>query len=363
MTVKVLIIRFSSIGDIVLTTPVIRNIKQQMNEGDVVVHFLSKNQFKGILENNPYIDKLHLIDENVAPILDDLKEERFDYIFDLHRNLRSSQVKRGLGIMDFTFKKYNVQKWILVNLKVNKMPDMHIVDRYMETTKAFNIENDNKGLDYFIPSEDEVSLSVFPPEFSNGYIAFAIGGQHEGKMLPNHKIIEICNGLKTPVILLGGKEDVANGDEIAAKSTNHVFNSCGKFSLNQSASILHQSQTVITHDTGLMHIASALKKKVISIWGATVPEFGMYPYFPGEGSKIIEPKGVSRPYSKLGNKQWYKAAFTGMEKIDVAEVLEAVGEFDATEHEMSSKANMDRLNSAIDEFKNGNGFTKEIIED
>lgn len=324
MTVKVLIIRFSSIGDIVLTTPVIRNIKLQLNAGDVEVHYLSKKQFKGILENNPYIDKLHLIDERVPPILPELQEERFDYIFDLHRNLRSAQVKKGLGILAFTFRKFNLQKWILVNFKINKMPDVHIVDRYMETTQAFKIVNDNKGLDYFIPKEDEVSMDVFPTEFAKGYYAFAIGGQHLGKMLPNHKIIEICNGLNHPVTLLGGEEDAQNGEEISIGSSNHVFNACGKFSLNQSASILKQSNAVITHDTGLMHIASALKKKVISIWGATVPEFGMYPYMPGDGSKIIEPKGVSRPYSKLGNKQWYKAAFKGMEKIDAADVVEAV---------------------------------------
>lgn len=324
MKVKVLIIRFSSIGDIVLTTPVIRNVNEQLNEGDVEVHFLTKNAFKGILENNPYIDQLHLIDEKVAPVLPELVEQRFDYIFDLHRNLRSSQVKRALGIMDFTFKKYNIEKWILVNFKVNKMPDMHIVDRYMETTKAFGIVNDNKGLDYFIPKQDEVNLSILPTKFNAGYIAFAIGGQHEGKMLPNHKIIEICNGLKLPVILLGGKEDVGNGDEIAQKSSNEVFNAAGKFTLNQSASLLKQANAVITHDTGLMHIASALKKKVISIWGATVPEFGMYPYLPGDGSKIIEPYGVARPYSKLGNKQWYKPAFKGMEKIDVTEVVNAL---------------------------------------
>jgi heptosyltransferase-2 len=324
MTVKVLIIRFSSIGDIVLTTPVIRNVKQQLNEGDVEVHILTKRQFKGLFEHNPYVDKIHLIDEKVAPVMDELMEERFHYIFDLHKNLRSSQVKNGLGIVAFTFKKYNIEKWILVNFKINKMPDMHIVDRYMETTKAFNLVNDNKGLDYFIPKSDEVDLTSLPADFQNDYVAFAIGGQHEGKMLPNHKIIEICNALKSPVVLLGGEEDKVNGETIIRQSTQKVYNACGKFNLNQSASVLNQSMAVITHDTGLMHIASALKKKVISIWGATVPEFGMYPYFPGEGSKIIEPKGVSRPYSKLGNKQWYKAAFTGMEKIDVAEVVEAV---------------------------------------
>lgn len=324
MTVKVLIVRFSSIGDIVLTTPVIRNIKEQLNDGDVEVHYLSKREFKGILEHNPYIDKLHLIEDKVAPVLEELQSECFHYIFDLHRNLRSSQVKRGLGVMDFTFKKYNLQKWILVNFKINKMPNMHIVDRYMETTKAFQLVNDQKGLDYFIPKKDQIDLSVFPKPFQDGYIAFAIGGQHQGKMLPNYKIIEICDQLKVPVILLGGNDDVSNGNQISEQSQNQVYNAAGKFNLNQSASILNQSKVVITHDTGLMHIASALKKKIISIWGATVPEFGMYPYLPGEGSKIIEPKGVARPYSKLGNKQWYKPAFKGMEKIDVGEVVEAV---------------------------------------
>ncbi|MGB0805916.1 MAG: glycosyltransferase family 9 protein [Salibacteraceae bacterium] len=325
MRVKVLIIRFSSIGDIVLTTPVIRNIKQQLNDGNVDVHVLSKESYKGIFENNPYIDKLHLIEEDVVPIIPELKEERFDYIFDLHKNLRTANVKKRLGIMSFTFKKYNFQKWLLVNFKINKMPNMHIVDRYMETTNAFGIKNDNKGLDYFIPQKDEVSISEFPAVFSKGFVAFAIGGQHEGKMLPNHKIIEICDALKYPVVLLGGKEDTANGTKIKNASTNQVFNAAGKYNLNQSASILNSSSVVITHDTGLMHIASALKKKIISIWGATVPEFGMAPYMPGKGSKIIEPHGVSRPYSKLGNKQWFKGPFTGMDKINVAEVVEAVG--------------------------------------
>jgi heptosyltransferase-2 len=323
MTVKVLIIRFSSIGDIVLTTPVIRNVKEQLNEGNVEVHYLSKKSFEPILANNPYIDQLHLIQEDVKEIIPTLQQEGYHYIFDLHNNLRTRVVKRALGVLAFTFKKLNVQKWLLVNFKINKMPDVHIVDRYMDTTKLFKVTNDNKGLDYFIPETDEVNIAG---EFNDtkAFVAFAIGGQHEGKILPNHKIVAICNGLSLPVILLGGKEDTANGDLIAAESTNTVYNAAGKYSLNQSASILNQSKAVIAHDTGLMHIASALKKRVVSIWGATVPEFGMYPYMPGPGSTIIEPHGVSRPYSKLGNKQWFKGPFKGMEKIDVTEVIAAV---------------------------------------
>lgn len=327
MKVKVLIIRFSSIGDIVLTTPVIRCIKQQLNNGDVELHYLSKKQFEPILHHNPYIDKLICINEKVSDVVEQLKNEGYDYVFDLHKNVRSMQVKRALKVLSFSFEKLNIEKWVYVNFGVNRLPDVHIVDRYMDTTKAFGIVNDNKGLDYFIPKEDEIALSSLPSDFQNGFVAYAIGGQHQGKIVPTHKIVAMCDGIQLPLVLLGGKEDSDRGEQIAHQTNNTVLNACGKYNLNQSASLLKQAQVVITHDTGLMHIASAFKKKIISIWGATVPAFGMYPYLPGEGSVIVIPKGEKhKPYSKLGNKQWHKAAYKGMERIDVEDVIAIVNE-------------------------------------
>lgn len=323
--VKILIIRFSSIGDIVLTTPVIRCVKKQLNNGHNEVHFLTKEGFKGIVEHNPYVDHVKTIQKNTSEIIPRLQQEGYDYIFDLHKNLRSAQIKRALKTLSFSFEKYNFEKWLLVNFNINKMPDMHIVDRYMETTKAFNIKNDNEGLDYFIPNTDQNAVSQLPEGFQENYTVYAIGGQHEGKILPTHKIIELCGMIQTPVVLAGGPEDAERGDEIASHHKHHVYNACGKFTLHGSAQLIKNARAVITHDTGLMHIAAALKKKVISLWGATVPEFGMYPYMPGEGSKIIEPKNVkNRPYSKLGDRKWYKKKFTGMEKIDLNEVVKAL---------------------------------------
>lgn len=324
MILKILFIRFSSIGDIVLTTPVIRNAKQQFNGGNVEIHYLSKEKYSIILNTNPYIDVLHLIKDKVNPIIESLKNENFDYIFDLHNNLRTAQVKRALKGIDFTFKKYNIQKWILVNLKINRMPNMHLVDRYMETTRSFGIVNDGKGLDYFIPEKDFINVNESPIAIHKAYIAFAIGGQHIGKKLPNHKIISICNKLNKPIILLGDIEDKINGDVIANESTQLIFNAAGRYNLNQSASMIKQAVAVITHDTGLMHIAAALKKPIISIWGATVPAFGMYPYMPVQGSRWIEPNSGGRPYSKLGNTQWYKSPYKGMETIDIDQVINAI---------------------------------------
>lgn len=325
MTVKVLIIRFSSIGDIVLTTPVIRCVKEQMNGGDVEVHYLTKKQFVPLLKANPYIDKLITIQDQVSEVAEELKNEGYDYVFDLHKNIRSSRAKKAAQALSFSFDKLNIKKWLYVNFKWNTMPAVHIVDRYMATTKAFGIVNDEKGLDYFIPEDEKLTDAVLPENFKNGFVAYAFGGQHEGKIMPTAKIIELCKKLNRPVVLLGGPDDKERGDEIVKAVGANVWNSSGRFSINGSAWIIQRSDLVIAHDTGLMHIAAALKKKVISLWGATVPEFGMYPYKPGDGSCIIEPVDYwDRPYSKLGDRKWYKPSFKGMEKIDLNEVVEAI---------------------------------------
>lgn len=295
---KVLLVRFSSIGDIVLTSPVVRCLKEQLP--DVEIHYLSKRRFEGILAFNPHIDKLLLIDKKVSEVRSELKTAAYDFVVDLHHNLRSAQVKQLCGCRSTSLKKHNIEKWLMVRFKWNLLPKQHIVDRYMDCVKSLGVTNDGKGLEYYVPEADRV---VFSDEFGipEPFIAFAIGGQHKGKILPEKKIISICSKLHRPVVLLGGKEDAVRGSRIAKMSEGQVVNLCGMFNLNQSASILTQAETVISHDTGLMHIAAAFKKRVISVWGCTIPAFGMYPYMAGEGSKIIEVNGLpSRPCSKLG---------------------------------------------------------------
>lgn len=296
---KILIIRFSSIGDIVLTTPVIRCLKEQLQ--GAAIHYLTKKAFAGILENNPYVDKVYTIEKNVSEAVKELKQENYEHIVDLHNNLRSLQVKLSLGKPSSSFKKLNFQKWLLVNFKINRLPKIHVVDRYMETVKTLGVINDNKGLDYFIPEEDEINFSYFPAPHQNGFTGFVIGANHLTKRLPVEKIISICRKISQPIVLLGGKEDEARGEEIRKVMDGIVYNACGKYNLNQSASLVKKADKVITHDTGLMHIAAAFKKEIISVWGSTVPEFGMYPYLPAPTSEIIEVKGLScRPCSKIG---------------------------------------------------------------
>lgn len=308
-TLKILVVRFSSIGDIVLTTPVVRMLKKQLN---AQVHYLTKSSYVSLLKNNPYIDSVYQIQNSITEVIADLKKEKYDYVIDLHSNLRTQILKFRLGMPAKSFNKLNIEKFMLTNFKLDKMPKIHIVDRYLETVKHLGVKNDNQGLDFFLSANDKMDISIFP----KNYIVFVIGGQHATKILPNEKIISIIKKVNKPVLLIGGPEDAHRGEDIA-KACSKVVNTCGKYSILHSASLVQQATMVITHDTGMMHIAAAFNKKIYSVWGNTVPEFGMYPYLESEQSKRIEVKGLNcRPCSKIGYDKCPKGHFKCMQEID-----------------------------------------------
>jgi ADP-heptose:LPS heptosyltransferase len=309
---KVLIIRFSSIGDIVLTTPVIRCLKEQLG---AEIHFYTKPTFASIVESNPYISKVHKLPDAKTPFLKTLKDENFDYIIDLHNNFRTHLLKLYLGKPSFSYDKLNWAKYLLVNFKINKMPNLHIVDRYINAAKPLGIKNDQKGLDYFIPQKDEVAIHTLPSIVSSGYTALVVGASYSTKRLPLHKLIELVKTIHEPILVLGGKEDSEVGNILKDQFPEKIFNGAGKFNLNQSASLVKQAKRVYSHDTGLMHIAAAFKKDILSIWGNTVPEFGMYPY--QTSFSIIENQNLScRPCSKIGYNKCPKGHFKCMNDLN-----------------------------------------------
>jgi len=298
---KILIIRFSSIGDIVLTTPVVRCIRQQISGCEI--HYLTKAQFVSIISENPYIDRIFTIKNSINEVIPALKAEKYNLVIDLHKNFRSLGVRLRLGKKSYSFPKLNLKKWLLVHFKMNRMPDLHIVDRYFEAIKKTGVKNDLAGLDYFIPEKDEVNLASLPPEFQDGYAGLVIGGKHKTKQLPVEKTIDLCQKLHFPVIILGGKEDKAEAEKIVEFAGGMIFNACGLYNMNQSASLVKQAKVIITNDTGLMHVAAAFHKKIVSVWGNTVPELGMFPYLPMEPERFstFEVKNLPcRPCSKIG---------------------------------------------------------------
>jgi len=280
------------------------------------------------------------VDDDLSKTISELKAEKFDHVVDLHHNIRSLKVKRGLKVPSTSFNKVNLEKWLLTTFKINIVPDKHIVERYMETVDSFEVINDEKGLDYFIPDNDRVKESDIPAGHLEGYIGIVIGATYNTKKLPAEKLRELCAGIDHPLILLGGKEDRELGEVVSSVDRHKIYNACGKFLLNESADLVRRSKFIISHDTGLMHIATALNKQVISIWGNTVPDFGMYPYYGEQFLKsfatrtdgklpydIIEVNNLNcRPCSKIGYANCPLGHFKCMNKIEIGLVIELVNQ-------------------------------------
>lgn len=312
---KILILRYSSIGDIVLTTPVIRTLKTQLV--GVEVHMATKAEYGDLLNANPYLDKVLLLRESLWGHIQELRRQKYDWVIDLHKSIRTAAIKPLLGVKSRSFQKLNWEKWLLVKFGINRLPNVHIVDRYMQAVAHLGVKMDNLGLDHFIPEKDEVELEWLPESHRSGYVAVVVGSKVPTKQLPTDRVIELCDKINKPIVLVGGKSDEMLGSEVAdffrKTSANAdfetgllelgkktvIFDACGKFNLNQSASLIRQARWVFTPDTGMMHIAAAFQKPIYSIWGNTVPEFGMYPY--RTRFVIFENKKLNcRPCSKIG---------------------------------------------------------------
>lgn len=321
---KVLIIRFSALGDVVLTSLLVRCLKTQLGPE---IHFLTKPPFAGLLNANPWIDRVWTLEQGWSGILPLLKAEKFDLIVDLHKNLRSLRVRLALWRVPSTsYQKGNLSKWLSVYFKINRFPKDHIAIRYLNSLRKYKVFDDGKGLDFFIPDADRVDphghFGIKGP-----YLALVIGAAHFTKRPPVVKwqeLISLVNG-KYPIVLVGGKDEQAAADRLV---TGGVYNACGTFTIQQSASILQQALAVITPDTGMMHIAAALQKPIRSIWGSTLAEFGFWPFY-GNGREdqnlSFEIKGLScRPCARFGRKACPKGHFNCMMQQNMNWVADSV---------------------------------------
>lgn len=319
---RILIVRFSSIGDIVLTTPVIRAIANQWS-GGAEVHFLCKKEFAPVLQGNPYLHKVWTIEHSVSEVAEELRSCGFRLVVDLHRNLRSASLIARLNVPFVRFRKHNFAKWLLVTTGINVLPEVHIVTRYLQAVARFGISDDGKGLDFII--SDTVQKSVAAMVLPETYAVFAIGAAHEGKRADTEQWKKFIQDCPLAVVLVGGKQDSENGYALEAGAGSTAINLCGKLSIAESAEVIRRGRFLLCGDTGMMHIGAALRKKIIAIWGCTVPAFGMYPFRPHPDSISIEPVNRrKRPCSKLGNRCKYGMAHRCITAINPGVVAEAM---------------------------------------
>lgn len=309
---KVLVIRFSSIGDIVMTTPVIRCLHLQTG---AEVQVVTKHSFAMIYQDNPYISKVHTLgEENWNELVAQLKDEKFDQIIDLHNSLRSIKLTIELKRPTRRVRKLSLRKALLIHTSINTLPSTHVSERGMDTVKQWGVKNDGLGMDYFVSKKAQDTIKQ-PP---GTYATIALGTTHFTKNMPEALLTEVIDSCPLPLVMLGGPAEQKLGEQLASLFPDKATNLAGIISLDESAAYVEKSRFLIAGDTGLLHMAAALKKPTISLWGATIPEYGVFPYY-GERSVphyIHEVKLPCRPCSKHGSASCPKKHFNCMNLQD-----------------------------------------------
>ena len=308
-----------------MTTPVVRNVKKAFPDAEI--HFLTKPGFVQLIKPNPYIDQIHQLEKDFKSMIKKLKAQKFDLIIDLHKNLRTTRIKLALRTKAISFNKKNFAKYWLVRRKKTRQSIGHIVDRYYQTIEKIGIKPDGEGLDFFLKkeAESEAKSILEEKQFQDkkNVLAVAIGATYFTKRWPPGHFREALNALNRPVILLGGKDSGEEANEIMEGLKVPYLDAVGKYSIPASAALMKTCTAVLTHDTGFMHIAAAFEMTVYSLWGNTVPAFGMTPF--QTKHLILENTAAKcRPCSKIGYHECPLGHFQCMNELAPSTVVKAI---------------------------------------
>lgn len=336
---KILIIRLSSMGDVILASHLVRNLKEQFPLS--AIDILTSDQYSEIYENNPYLTKVIKYDKTKNNFEQKLQKKeifqaqdsnKYDLVIDLQRNFRSKKIYSGESSYVLKVHKNRINKLSMVYFKkfFSGKP-RHITEIYMDTVKKLGIVDDGKGLEIWLPEEKE-SKSYPPENFENeilkqrNKIAIAPGAFHTTKRWLPHRFSRLAEILKekynVEIVLIGGPKDneICNSIISECKIKNLDY-SCSA-SIYESARQIDSCRLVITNDTGVMHISAARKVPVVAIFGSTAPEFGFTPF--RINHEIVQIELGCRPCTHYGKDKCPKGHFKCMNLIEVNDVLKAV---------------------------------------
>ncbi|MEN3040601.1 MAG: glycosyltransferase family 9 protein [Bacteroidia bacterium] len=292
---RFLLVRLSSMGDVVLTTPLVRALHERYPSAEI--HFLTRAAYQSLLRFHPLIQKVHIWEKRHT-----IYTLKWTGVIDLQKNLRTLLVRRYISAEKITtFPKENFKKWLMVRLgQVYQL--RHVVERYGEALRAWGVSPDHLGpLEVHIPAEITESVRAFLAKLSSEekYIAVGLGGTYPTKRWYAEYYVSLLNRLGYPVVLLGGHSEIPDAIQIARELSVPVLNGVGQFSLLETAAAIKAARVLITHDTGTAHLGAAMQTPTAVLWGNTTPAFGMEPW------KVphlnIEIQSLScRPCSKLG---------------------------------------------------------------
>lgn len=341
---KTLIIRLSSIGDIVLASPLIRLLRKKNSQAQT--DFLVKSEYRELVRYNPHLRYVIEFDTHggfagLRALRKKIRQERYDAIVDIHGNFRSTFLRSKASPTVLKVNKRRLARFFLANFKWNIYRSVAAVPiRYLEAVRSLGIGDDGGGLEVFVPEETSVrvwdQLSKAGIDGQGHVVGLCPGAKHATKRWLRQYFEQLAVALvkedNAELLLFGGKDDqeiCASIERRVVQDTGRrgdILNYAGALSLLETASAMDACDVIVANDSGLLHLAAARKRRVVAIFGPTVKEFGFYPY--GTESKVIERQGLyCRPCTHIGGQTCPEGHFRCMKEITVDEVLNGVRSF------------------------------------
>ncbi|HEX9916552.1 MAG TPA: glycosyltransferase family 9 protein [candidate division Zixibacteria bacterium] len=328
---KILIIRLSSLGDVVLTTPVIKALKDKLPQAEI--HFLTKSKYASLLKDNPHLSSImELEDRGVSGLLFTLRKIRklnFDLVIDLHANLRSFFIRRlSRAKLKIRYNKRWIARFLMVNFKKIKIPSQHTVDSYLSCLKRLDIHISNRMPELYLDEKSKEFAEQLLTGVSKDDILIGIvpGAKWETKKWGEEnfaKAIEILNNrIKASFLVFGAKEDEVLISKLKSLAGDIDFMEIIGLPFPKLSALISRCGIILTNDSGPMHIAVALKVPVLAIFGPTHPKLGFSPL--GERDTILCANVECSPCSLHGERECYQKTKICMEKITPEMVADEV---------------------------------------
>ncbi len=320
--IKILIIRLSSFGDVLLTTPLVRILNKKYPQASL--DFLTRSSNIQIFKNNPNISKIIAYENNLhQKIKDEICNSNYNIIIDLQNNLRSRRLHQGIKAQKFYYHKNNIQKFLLVKFKINLIKNKisNVAEKYIASVEG--LEPDNNSLEYY-PDNLKIDENK-----TKKRIGICPGAKHYTKSWPIDYYIElskylISNGYE--VIILGGKSDESFAKQILEKVPECIYG-ITENNLDELYNSMYNCDLIVCNDSGLMHFACTIpKKNIIAIFGPTVKEFGFLPYN-NQNATVVENENLNcRPCTHIGREKCPKQHFKCMKDITSLQILKIIEE-------------------------------------
>ncbi len=344
---KILIIRFSSIGDIVLASPLLRTIRSRFPTAQI--DFVTKAEYAELVRSNHSLNYTYAYDSRTGfDGLRDLKRritaEGYDLIVDIHNSLRSRFLRSVRGVGDIVVvDKRVVERTALVKFKKNWYRDVvSVADRYIEPVAPWGVSNDDKGLELHVTDEVLFGVNARMAKLKlhrfEAVFGLCPGARHLTKRWPADRYAEagirLATGSDAAILLFGGPEDKETTAEIAstigaAAGSDRVFDLAGALTIMETAAALEYVDVVVTNDSGLMHVAAARRRPLVAVFGSTVREFGFFPVH--SEATVFEVSGLPcRPCSSIGRSTCPEGHLRCLVDTSVEAVVAAVGQRRAT---------------------------------